>query len=128
VSAFTKYETSRSSNVEELGIVTAGNALNDTLAGNSIATFVGTIGSVSDNTPTYDLISVPFTHNGEGQYYWKTTSLGNYVFSYNLDEVTINGTDYTNTYIGSENAPEKNDGYYYIYYNASSPWGYVEIK
>jgi len=69
-------------------------------------------------------ITPPFTQNGEGEYCWEATSLGDYINSWNLDVLEVNGVDYTNTY--SSNLPDKIDGVYYVYYKGSYPWSHFE--
>jgi hypothetical protein len=71
-------------------------------------------------------ISTPFTQNGAGEYCWEATSLGDYINSWVLDVLEVNGIDYTNTYCSSSNLPAKIDGVYYVYYKGSYPWSHFE--
>jgi glucuronoarabinoxylan endo-1,4-beta-xylanase len=52
VSSFTKYETTSSSNVSNVGSVSAGSSMTNSLAAHSISTFVGTIGGGYTTTST----------------------------------------------------------------------------
>jgi glucuronoarabinoxylan endo-1,4-beta-xylanase len=52
VSNITKWETSNSNNLREIGTYSGGSSLTNSLAGNSISTFVGTIGGGSITTST----------------------------------------------------------------------------
>ncbi|ADN02189.1 cellulase family glycosylhydrolase [Spirochaeta thermophila] len=95
----------------------------------------------SSPTPTatpgsgeYTEISLPFTYDGAGEYYWKTngfsttTNWSRYVNSWNLDLLEINGSDYTNVWVAQHQIPAAADGYWYIHYRSSVPWGHVEIR
>ena len=62
----------------------------------------------TEPSPEYTEISVPFTSDGEGEFYWKTNKFstnpgdwGRYINSWNLDVLEINGVDYTNTWLHS---------------------------
>ena len=82
----------------------------------------------------YQDISVPFTYDGTGDLYWRTTTLGNYINSWNLQTLTINGVDFTNKWAPGDqwpwgnNLPAKVDGYYYIHYVGNYPWSHFEAK
>ena len=89
----------------------------------------------TEPSPGYTEISVPFTSDGTGEFYWKTNKLstnpgdwGRYINSWNLDVLEINGVDYTNTWVAQHQIPPSSDGYWYIYYRASVPWAHIEIK
>jgi hypothetical protein len=73
-------------------------------------------------------ISPGFTQNGSGEHCWEATSLGNYINSWNLDVLEVNGVDFTNTYASSSNLPAKIDGKYYVYYKGSFAWSHFETK
>lgn len=70
-------------------------------------------------------ISIPFSYDGAGQYCWVTTTEMDYVNSWNLNELTINGVDYTNMW--SNDLPEAINGEWIIYYDGSYPWSHFEI-
>jgi len=69
VSNITKWETSNSNNLREIGTYSGGSSLTNSLAGNSISTFVGTIGGGSTTTSTT-------TTTTSGGYTTTTTSGG----------------------------------------------------
>ncbi len=71
-----------------------------------------------------DTISVPFSYDGAGQYYWVTTQKMAYINSWCLNELTINGEDYTN--IWSCDLPDAVDGVWVIYYDGSYDWSHFE--
>jgi hypothetical protein len=71
-------------------------------------------------------ISPDFVYDGAGEYCWETDDLGNYINSWNLEHLEINGIDYTNVW--SNNFPEKIDGKYYIYYKGNYGWSHFEDK
>jgi mannan endo-1,4-beta-mannosidase len=78
----------------------------------------------SSGTP----ISSGFTKDGEGEFCFEASSVDNYISSWNLDELTVNGVDFTNKYANVSNLPAKTDGKYYIYYKCSVSWGHFELK
>ena len=87
------------------------------------------------NTPTPDpgtcspvdaTISAPFTQNGAGSYCWKSNNLGGYINSWNLSSLTVNGTDFTNVYVGYGSYPAQIGGYWYVAYNSTVGWGHFE--
>lgn len=70
-------------------------------------------------------IQLPYEHNGADEVCFYTTAIINNVNSYGLDNMTINGTDYTN--ISSETMPDRMNGGYYIYYNATQSWAHLGV-
>lgn len=83
---------------------------------------VQTGGGSSCSNPTP--ISIPFEQNGAGQYCFVTTTAMSHVNSWNMDELTINGVDFTNTW--SNNLPPAVDGEWVISYSASVSWAHFE--
>jgi uncharacterized repeat protein (TIGR02543 family) len=70
-------------------------------------------------------ISIPFVQNGAGEYCWVTTTEMAYINSWNLDELTINGVDFTNTWAG--NLPPANaNGEWIIHYIGPFGWSHFE--
>ncbi len=63
-------------------------------------------------------ISIPYTENGAGEYYFSTTDDLSKVNSSNMDELLINDVDYTNQ--TSTLMPARINGSYFIYYKATS--------
>lgn len=103
---------------------------------NSDITLTGTFAPEGINDPDPDpdpmtpcnnpqSITLPFVQNGEGQFCWVTNQTPGYINSWNLDELLINGADYTNTWASSLPAPI--DGMYYISYKGSFAWSHFEI-
>lgn len=71
-------------------------------------------------------IAPPFTIDGMGKYCYETTSLGNYVSSWNLDMLEINGVSLKNCW--TNNFPKKINGKYFIYYECRNPFGHFEMR
>ncbi len=69
-------------------------------------------------------ISIPFSYDGAGEYCWVTTQEISYVNSWGLDELTINGEDYTNVW--SSSLPDAVDGQWTIHYSGSYSWSHFE--
>ncbi len=88
---------------------------------NIVATFVST----SNNSDTCDNptpITIPFSNNGRGEYCWVTSQEMAYVNSWALDELTINGVDYTNKWSGD--LPPAVNGKWVIHYSGSRFWSH----
>ncbi len=83
---------------------------------------------------SYQSMSVPFIYDGSGERYWRTTTLGKYINSWNLQLLTINDIDFTNKWAPADqwpwgnNLPAKQNGYYYIHYIGNYPWSHFEAK
>ncbi|WP_068473317.1 glycoside hydrolase family 9 protein [Saccharicrinis aurantiacus] len=71
-------------------------------------------------------ITLPFEQNDVGEFCWVTSDEINFVNSWNMDKVEINGTDYTNKW--ANNMPDKINGEYIIHYVSSLPWSHLEVK
>lgn len=69
-------------------------------------------------------ISLPFSHNGAGEFCWVTSGNIAYVNSWNMALVEINGVSYTNTW--SNSMPARVNGNYYIHYVGNFPWSHFE--
>jgi uncharacterized repeat protein (TIGR02543 family) len=70
-------------------------------------------------------ISSPYTQDGSGEYCWVITQEPAFINSWNLDELTINGEDYTNTW--SNSLPAAINGEWIIHYVASLDWAHFEM-
>jgi endoglucanase len=73
-------------------------------------------------------ISIPFTQDGAGEFCWSFSSTPNFINSWNLAELSINGVDYTNKWVSGSNLPAKIDGLYYVYCRGNYRWSHVEIR
>lgn len=85
------------------------------------AFFVPDAGGCDENIP----ITLPFTFEGAGEYCWVTSGDINFVNSWSLDLMEINGVDFTNSW--SDKIPDRIDGNYYIHCVSSIAWGHLEI-
>ncbi len=84
------------------------------------ATFVRISGCVQ-----YAPAEFPITIDGEGEYCYVVSGTIEYVNSWNLDQLMINGVGYANSWAG--NIPADENGNYYIHYESSVDWGHMEI-
>lgn len=73
-------------------------------------------------------VSIPFTYDGAGEYCWLFSTVPQYINSWNLAELTINGVDYTNTWVAGSVLPAAIDGVYYVHYRGNYAWSHVEIR
>ena len=110
-------------------------------AGNYVVTYTNDCGAVSQATFSIGVsnsgggdgvfcsnptpISLPYAKDGQGEFCLQTSGNVNYVNSWNLDLLEINGVDYTNQW--SNTLPAKANGSYYIHYVASVPWAHFEM-
>ncbi len=78
-------------------------------------------------TPT-STVTAPFTFDGAGTFCWQIATIPGYVNSWNTTAVSINGTNYTNVWVGSGSLPAKINGNYYVSYNGSFAWSHLEIR
>jgi len=79
-------------------------------------------------SPVDATITAPFNHDGAGTFCWQTSNLGNYVNSWNMAGLTINGVDFTNKYVPSSSYPAKINGFWYVSYTGNFPWSHFEAK
>jgi len=86
--------------------------------------------SISSSTASaqYQDINLPFSFDGAGEKWWKTSGTINYINSWNLDALEINGVSIKNQWVSGSSLPAKQDGYYYIHYKGSVGWAHVEIN
>jgi len=87
-----------------------------------------TSGTGSTCSPVTATIAAPFTQDGAGTFCWQSSNLGSYINSWNLTNLTINGVNFTNLYIAAGSYPAKINGYWYVSYTSTVPWGHFEAK
>jgi xyloglucan-specific exo-beta-1,4-glucanase len=80
-------------------------------------------GSTPCSNPTP--ITLPFTKDGAGEFCYVTSGTINYVNSWNLQLLEINGVNYTNRW--SNSMPARIDGKYFIRYVGQYAWSHLEI-
>ncbi len=85
-------------------------------------------GGGSACSPVTSTITAPFTYDGTGAFCWQSSNLGAYINSWNLNSLTVNGTNYTNVYVFTSSLPAKINGYWYVSYNSTVAWGHFEAK
>ena len=90
-----------------------------------VATATSGAGACSPVTST---VTAPFTFDGAGTFCWQIATVPSYVNNWNNNTVTINGTNYTNIYVGASSLPAKINGFYYISYNGSFAWSHLEVR
>ncbi len=71
------------------------------------------------------ILTLPHTQDGTGVFCWETSGDLQYINSWNVGTLTINGVDITNEYINQ--FPPRINGKYQIYYESLVAWAHVEI-
>jgi hypothetical protein len=74
------------------------------------------------------IIAAPFTQDGAGTFCWKATSLGSYVNSWNLINLSISGLNYTNVYLPAASYPPMTNGFWIVSYVSYTAYGHFEAK
>jgi endo-1,4-beta-xylanase len=73
-------------------------------------------------------ISVPFNKDGAGEFCWSTSNIGNYINSWNLSLLEVNGVNLTNRWVAASSLPAKQNGLYNIHYKGSYAWSHFEAR
>lgn len=79
-------------------------------------------------SPVTSTIAAPFTFDGAGNFCWQASTIGGYINSWNVTNLTINGVNLTNVYVPSSSLPAKIGGYWYITYTSTVAWGHFEAR
>jgi poly(3-hydroxybutyrate) depolymerase len=78
-------------------------------------------------SPVTATITAPFSFDGAGTFCWRSSNLGNQINSWNLQSLTVNGVNFTNTFAFTSNLPPKAaDGFWYVSYTGNFPWSHFE--
>lgn len=88
----------------------------------------GTTASGSACSPTTSTITTPFVKEGAGTFCWKASTLATYINSWNVKNLKVNGVNYTNKWAATSSLPAKINGFWYISYSSSVPYGHFEAK
>jgi len=135
-SAVSSVSSSRSSAVSSVSSSRSSVASSISSSRSSVASSaVSSAVTSSVSSVQYTEISVPFTKDGAGEFYWKTKGFSttqndysHYINSWNLDALTVNGTSYVNKWVPTFQIPASSDGYWYIYYKGLYSWSHFEVK
>jgi alpha-galactosidase len=87
-----------------------------------------TPGSSTPCSPVTGTVSAPFSYDGAGTFCWQIASIPNYINSWNLTSLKINGVDFSNIYAVPSNLPPKINGFWYVSYSGQYPWSHFEAK
>jgi aryl-phospho-beta-D-glucosidase BglC (GH1 family) len=80
------------------------------------------------NCASRTLIAPEFIKEGIGEFCFEATSMGDYINSWNMDSLELNGVNIKNTYIASGSYPAAINGKYYLYYKSTATSSHIEIK
>jgi hypothetical protein len=103
--------------VLSLGLLTGGLWLADS----------GTAHAQTSCTPTAT-ITAPFSTGGVGEFCWQSKNLGDHIQSWGTDVLRVNGVDYTNQFIVSDNILRDTTGTYYVYYKSTTANGHFDAS
>jgi glucuronoarabinoxylan endo-1,4-beta-xylanase len=87
-----------------------------------------TPGSGTPCSPVTGTVTAPFSYDGAGTFCWQIASIPNYINSWNLTSLKINGVDFSNIYAVPSSLPPKINGYWYVSYSGSYAWSHFEAK
>lgn len=82
--------------------------------------------NLSACSPVTATITVPFAYDGAGTFCWRTSNLGSYINSSSMQNLTINGINFTNQYVPAISYPAPIGGYWYIRYQGNFAWSHFE--
>ena len=87
-----------------------------------------TPGGSTPCSPVTGTVSAPYSYDGAGTFCWQIANIPNYINSWNLTSLKINGVDFTNIYAFATNLPPKINGYWYVSYSGQYAWSHFEAK
>jgi poly(hydroxyalkanoate) depolymerase family esterase len=79
-------------------------------------------------SPVTGTVTAPFSYDGAGTFCWQIANIPNYINSWNLTSLKINGVDFSNIYAVPSNLPPKINGYWYVSYSGAYPWSHFEAR
>lgn len=121
--------------VSATGVVTGVSAGNATITATTVnggftasAVVTVTAGNGGSTTPCTapTTITLPFAQNGAGDFCFVTSGNINFINSWNMQLVEVNGVAFTNRWANS--LPPRINGNYYVHYVATLPWAHLEIN
>src|SRR6185436_8888430 len=96
-------------------------------AGGLLVTDGWTAHAQTNCTPTAT-ITAPFSTGGAGEFCWQSKNLGDHIQSWGTDVLRVNGVDYTNQYIVSDNILRDTTDNYHVYYKSSTANGHFDAS
>ena len=72
-------------------------------------------------------ITTPFVKDGAGTFCWRISTLG-FINSYNLTNLSVNGSNFLNMWAAAANLPPQIGGYWYISYTSATQFGHFEAQ
>lgn len=101
------------------------NPVSITMDGNKSVTATFTPSDTDDSTCANPVtITLPFAHDGAGEFCFVTTGNISYINSWNMTLVEVNGVNFTNVW--SNSLPSRIDGAYYIHFVGPFGWSHFE--
>lgn len=101
-----------------------------TVTGGGITKTISVTQSGTAATPCSNpvTITVPFAKDGPGEFCYVTSGTINFINSWNMQLIEVNGVNLTNTWVSGSNLPARINGSYSIHYIGQFPWSHFEAK
>jgi poly(hydroxyalkanoate) depolymerase family esterase len=87
-----------------------------------------TPGGSTPCSPVTGTVTAPYSYDGAGTFCWQIANIPNYINSWNLTSLKINGVDFSNIYAVPSGLPPKINGFWYVSYSGQYPWSHFEAK
>ncbi len=101
-----------------------------TIAGGGITRTIAVSQAAPATTPCANptTITVPFAHDGAGEFCWVTSGTINFINSWNMRLIEVNGVALTNQWVSGSSLPPRINGNYYIHYIGDYGWSHFEAN
>jgi endoglucanase len=71
-------------------------------------------------------VALPYYHDGDGEYCWSIEGDVEFVNSWDVELLEINGVDLSNHWVSGANLPPKINGRYFVHFIGSLAWSHFE--
>lgn len=78
--------------------------------------------------PVTSVITAPFSFDGVGNFCWQSNNLGSFINSFNTNNVSVNGVNFTNMFVLTSSLPPQVNGYWYVSFSGTFMTAHFEAK